>query len=168
MTRDEILLMARNAEMGFDFTAPSVLSELTRFADLVAAKEREACALICEKEAARALANWHSDLQSNKAFWNGGENLAASCAELIRASNRPRAELDRRQCNEKALEVHGTVYFKDNHQYRSQLRFPIADGAYELVKIESLAITDPLFNVKAETFVFGDVPRSPTATGEAA
>ena len=35
-----------------------------------------------------------------------------------------------------ALEVHGTVFFKGNHQYRSQLRFPIADGAYELVKIE--------------------------------
>lgn len=44
-----------------------------------------------------------------------------------------------------ALEVHGTVFFKDNHQYRSQLRFPIADGAYELVKIENPDRTHPLF-----------------------
>lgn len=51
-----------------------------------------------------------------------------------------------------ALEVHGTVFFKDNHQYRSQLRFPIADGAYELVKIENPDMTHPLFHVAGELF----------------
>lgn len=51
-----------------------------------------------------------------------------------------------------ALEVHGTVFFKDNHQYRSQLRFPIADGAYELVKIETPDMTHPLFHVAGESF----------------
>ena len=53
---------------------------------------------------------------------------------------------------ETALEVHGTVFFKDNHQYRSQLRFPIADGAYELVKIENPDMTHPLFHVAGESF----------------
>jgi len=51
---------------------------------------------------------------------------------------------------ETALEVHGTVFFKDNHQYRSQLRFPIADGAYELVKIENPDMTHPLFHVAGQ------------------
>lgn len=63
---------------------------------------------------------------------------------------------------ETALEVHGTVFFKDNHQYRSQLRFPIADGAYELVKIENPDMTHPLFHVAGESFEC-----SPTAEGEA-
>ena len=53
---------------------------------------------------------------------------------------------------ETALEVHGTVFFKDNHQYRSQLRFPVADGAYELVKIENPDMTHPLFHVAGESF----------------
>lgn len=61
-----------------------------------------------------------------------------------------------------ALEVHGTVFFKDNHQYRSQLRFPIADGAYELVKIENPDMTHPLFHVAGESFEC-----SPDAEGEA-
>ena len=61
-----------------------------------------------------------------------------------------------------ALEVHGTVFFKDNHQYRSQLRFPIADGAYELVKIENPDMTHPLFHVAGESFEC-----SPSAEGEA-
>jgi hypothetical protein len=51
-----------------------------------------------------------------------------------------------------ALEVHGTVYFKNNHQYREQLRFPIADGAYELVKIDTPDMTHPLVHVDGESF----------------
>jgi hypothetical protein len=50
-----------------------------------------------------------------------------------------------------ALDVHGTVYFKDNQQYRAQLRFPIADGAYELVKIETPDRTHPLFQAADDT-----------------
>ena len=51
-------------------------------------------------------------------------------------------------------EVHGTVFFKNNHQYRSQLRFPVADGAYELVKVEPLDTTHPLWRVPGESWDF--------------
>lgn len=47
MTRNEIIAMARDANPEHDLTA--MLPFLSRFAALVAAKEREACALICEK-----------------------------------------------------------------------------------------------------------------------
>lgn len=50
-----------------------------------------------------------------------------------------------------ALEVHGVVYFKDNQQYRAQLRFPISDGAYELVKIKNPDRTHPLFQAAADS-----------------
>jgi len=49
MTRDDITRMAREADMGFDFTAPGLIAELERFAALVAAAEREACAKWCEQ-----------------------------------------------------------------------------------------------------------------------
>lgn len=88
MTTDEIIAMAREA--GFrtgqinlsngppvPFIAPAsgtnCMVELERFADLVAAAEREACALVCESE-------WATDAE--RAF--GGE-LAA----LIRARGTP-------------------------------------------------------------------------------
>lgn len=65
------------------------IGELERFAVLVDTKaqaaERDACAQVCEKEADRALWNWHNDLQSTKPFWNGAEQLASGCAEYIRA-----------------------------------------------------------------------------------
>ena len=56
MTADEIIAMAREAGAGLSSIAeplerPWKLSqdELERFAALVAAKEREACAQVCEK-----------------------------------------------------------------------------------------------------------------------
>jgi uncharacterized membrane protein len=48
MTKDDIIRMARIAEMGFDMTMPAVIMELERFAALVAAAEREACAKVAE------------------------------------------------------------------------------------------------------------------------
>ena len=52
MNRDDIIKMARKAEISirehYDETG-STLQELKRFAALVAAAEREACARICEK-----------------------------------------------------------------------------------------------------------------------
>lgn len=48
MTRDKTIKLAREADMGFDFTAPGLMAELERFAALVAAAEREACAKVCE------------------------------------------------------------------------------------------------------------------------
>jgi hypothetical protein len=47
MTRDDIIRMAREADMGFDFTAPGLIAELERFVALVAAAEREACEKVC-------------------------------------------------------------------------------------------------------------------------
>ena len=46
MNRDDIIRMAREAEM----TTALVLPDLERFAALVAAAEREACAQVCEHQ----------------------------------------------------------------------------------------------------------------------
>ena len=47
--------------------------------------ERDACAKVCDEEASRAKWNWDNDLPQNQPFWNGGEQLASSCAAAIRA-----------------------------------------------------------------------------------
>ena len=66
MTRDDITRMAREAGfVGFDGDNGS----LRRFAALVAAAEREACAKVCEKDATA---------------W-GYDSNGASCAIAIRA-----------------------------------------------------------------------------------
>ena len=67
MTREEIIRMAREAgfdphDMSDDFTCN--LEDIERFASLVAAAEREACAKVCET------------------FYN---HEAKDCAEAIRA-----------------------------------------------------------------------------------
>jgi hypothetical protein len=92
MNQDEIIAMAREAGAGLSSIAeplehPWKLSqdELERFAALVAAKEREACAQVCDAEAERALFNWRSDLPSNQQFWNGAEQFASACSSSIRA-----------------------------------------------------------------------------------
>ena len=53
MTQDEIIEMARQAGMRLDKHNGGFVdaSEIKRFAKLVAAKEREACALICDSYA---------------------------------------------------------------------------------------------------------------------
>ena len=53
MTRDDIIRMAREAgfesnSLGMTYTSGSLLDLLERFANLVAAAEREACAKVCE------------------------------------------------------------------------------------------------------------------------
>lgn len=56
MTKDEIARIASAAEMPKAWVeSPCTLPELERFARLVAAAEREACALLVEKKAAT---NW--------------------------------------------------------------------------------------------------------------
>jgi len=66
MTRDDIIRMAREAHLVmYDYDHPS----LERFANLVAAAEREACAKVCEKDATA---------------W-GYDSNGASCAIAIRA-----------------------------------------------------------------------------------
>ena len=57
MNRDDIIRMAQDAGMtGLEWT----WEELERFANLVAAAEREACAKVCEAEGERVDASWVS------------------------------------------------------------------------------------------------------------
>jgi adenylate kinase len=65
MTRDDIIRMARKADPGFEtdtFHAESLvgMEAIERFAALVAAAEREACAKVCEAEGRRIDASWSS------------------------------------------------------------------------------------------------------------
>ena len=90
MTRDDIIRMAREAGahekhlvMYMDF------DDLERFAALVAAAEREACAKLCDSESERGFFNWKNDIPQNKEFWNGGQMFASQLAEEIRARGTP-------------------------------------------------------------------------------
>ena len=81
MNRDDIIRMAEHAGFGmpvqvFQFRA----EELERFAALIAAAEREACAKVCEAE--------QFELTQDVAGKNGLQHFDAgcrSCAEMIRA-----------------------------------------------------------------------------------
>lgn len=90
MTQDDIISMAREVGMEFQGGFVRIVEcvtqpELERFAALVAAAEREACAQVCDAEAKRALWNWENDISGNKPFWNGAEQLTSGCADAIRA-----------------------------------------------------------------------------------
>ena len=83
MTRDEIIRMAREVgiidfrdEEGSDYVQ-DVLNDLERFAALVTAAEREACAKLCDDMTTgdRASFDW--------------ERGASDCAHAIRARNQP-------------------------------------------------------------------------------
>ena len=81
MNREDVIRMAEHAGFGmpvqaFQFRA----EELERFARLVAAAEREACAKVCEGE--------QFELTQDVAGKNGLQHFDAgcrSCAEMIRA-----------------------------------------------------------------------------------
>jgi hypothetical protein len=51
MTRDDIIRMAREAGLPYEYDTGRILylKQLERFADLVAAAEREACAKLCDE-----------------------------------------------------------------------------------------------------------------------
>ena len=90
LSREELIAMAREADPFGDDGRLVSLAMLTpgtleRFAALVAAREREACAQVCRSEMARALYNLDNDLGINRNFWNGGSEIAASCAASITA-----------------------------------------------------------------------------------
>ena len=51
MTRDDIIRLAREASSEHDYDFPNIFA-LERFAALVAAAEREACAKVCEEKTA--------------------------------------------------------------------------------------------------------------------
>ena len=66
MNRDDIIRMAQEVS-GVEFPAPMDgvkigmgIEHLERFANLVAAAEREACAKVCEAEGERVDASWVS------------------------------------------------------------------------------------------------------------
>jgi hypothetical protein len=83
MTQDEIIQMAFDA--GFDWSGKELTwedvictEELMAFAKLIAAKEREACAKVCETHGVHPALN----------VWNGGPDWykhGKNCAAAIRA-----------------------------------------------------------------------------------
>ena len=94
MSREETIAMAREADPFGDDGRLVSLAMLTpetleRFAALVAAREREACAQVCRSEMVRAIYNLDNDLGINRNFWNGGSEIAASCAASITARGNP-------------------------------------------------------------------------------
>jgi hypothetical protein len=83
MTRDDIIKMAReagiNVEQGFLLRFMGVEDDLERFAALVAAAEREACAKVCDIEASVNVIN------ANEAYQEGRSMGSMVCAAAIRA-----------------------------------------------------------------------------------
>ena len=78
MTQDEIIEMARQAELGFLLESGFMChQEVKDFAKLVAEKEREACAEICDG----FYLSW-IDIQGRYEFMGEG---ASECAGAIRA-----------------------------------------------------------------------------------
>ncbi len=72
MTKNDIIKLAREAGL---FTHKEVQPELERFANLVAAQEREACEMAVEEIARKY----------QKAHEASAENVADACADAIRA-----------------------------------------------------------------------------------
>ena len=60
MTKDDIVRMAREAGIGWLERAEGISEFLERFANLVAAAEREACAQVCETKGEGVDASWVS------------------------------------------------------------------------------------------------------------
>jgi hypothetical protein len=87
MTQDEIIEMARQAGFGLRYegrgqisSAPTTTEKLESFAKLVAAKEREACALRAEDFLTEPEPDWDGD------FWN---QAVERVAIEIRARSQP-------------------------------------------------------------------------------
>ena len=58
MTQDEIIEMARQAGFFIIANSPDLFPKLEAFANLVAAKEREACAKVCESYLSESPHSW--------------------------------------------------------------------------------------------------------------
>ena len=59
MTQDEIIEMARQAKLGFLLESGFMChQEVKDFAKLVAEKEREACALVCDEIYTHSIEDW--------------------------------------------------------------------------------------------------------------
>lgn len=85
--RDEIISMARRAGViePLGHTDPWVWGEdaLERFADLVAAAEREACALVCD-DAIKTIWEFHPEAEKQ-----AGRNVCTNLADAIRSRGAP-------------------------------------------------------------------------------
>ena len=57
MTKEDIIRMAREAGLADGIELDREIAEFERFANLVAAAERESCASLC-----KGLAAWHSEI----------------------------------------------------------------------------------------------------------
>lgn len=84
MSRDEIIALARQAGLGMMLedettSGPMWEDELHLFADLVAQREREACAVICDQRKI-ITPEWQMDQHYNQA--------ASHCAQAIRLRGR--------------------------------------------------------------------------------
>lgn len=76
-----VIEMAREADMGFDFTAPGLISELERFAALVRAD-----AIAEEREAQIREVDWTSLMrQGGLVTWGDAEELGDRVVATIRA-----------------------------------------------------------------------------------
>jgi hypothetical protein len=73
MNREEIIKLAREAQLAYG-SDEKPLASVTRFADLVAAHEREACAKVCE-----------GLFQEPPPHTTYAEAIARDCADAIRA-----------------------------------------------------------------------------------
>jgi hypothetical protein len=84
MTREDIIKMAREAKMPFYFRTGEIdnIDAVERFARLVAEKEREACAKVCEELSDSAHALWKVDADPTE---QGRDIGAEHCAQAIRA-----------------------------------------------------------------------------------
>ena len=78
MTRDDIIRLARESGI---IQPEIVFTHLERFAALVAAAEREACAKVCDEHAKRNY-NWASE---NADTYHAQAHWAARIADAIRA-----------------------------------------------------------------------------------
>jgi len=79
MRQDEIIEMARQA--GFMMENSAAIQAAEIFANLVAAKEREACAKVCESEWGKGYRDDGEDA------WLTHDNAVHACAAVIRARN---------------------------------------------------------------------------------
>ena len=85
MNRDDIIRMAREANLWM--TSDERIAAVERFAALVAAHEREACALVCvivEQKYYAKVKNW-DDMSADDCMVSLRAQGAEKCAEVIRA-----------------------------------------------------------------------------------
>ena len=80
MTQDEIIEMARQAGWP-DWEIVGMKGELKAFAKLVAAKEREACAMVCETTVWSKSVTWWTEVTKTEVSAYSGQQ----CADAIRA-----------------------------------------------------------------------------------